>query len=77
MNDTTFIALALDAHRAAELRRDTETLVRRAARTAETTGMTDASAPVQGAAEASASRPHGLGALLHRSAARSTSVATR
>jgi hypothetical protein len=77
MNDTTFIALALDAHRAEQLRRDNETLVRRAARTAETTGMTDASAPVQGAAEASASRLHGLGALFHRPARRSTYVATR
>ena len=77
MNDTTFIALALDAHRAQQLRRDNETLVRRAERRAETTGTTDAPAPVQGAVGASASRPHGITALWHRAAHRSTTVATR
>ena len=68
MNDTTYLASALDAHRAADLRREVELLAQHAEHDADTVPST---APV------SAASIHHRSWWPHRAARRTTSVATR
>ncbi|MFE5410992.1 hypothetical protein [Microbacterium sp. NPDC056569] len=72
MNDTTFLASALDAHRAADLRREVELLAQHAEYEAETLP-----APAARHASAAASARSHRSWWPHRSARRSTFVATR
>ena len=71
MNDTTYFASVLDAHRAEDLRREVALLAQHAERDAESP-----SAPAARHASAAAS-VHRHSWWPHRSARRTTSVATR
>ena len=71
MNDTTYLASVLDAHRAEDLRREVELLAQHAEHDAETPSATAARR-----ASAAASTHH-RSWWPHRSARRTTSIATR
>ncbi|MFC8682106.1 hypothetical protein ACFT30_11330 [Microbacterium ureisolvens] len=76
MNDTTYVATMLDAHRAADLRRDVEILARRAERVTQDhrTSRTAVDAGAAAAASVHQGR-HPFG--WHRSSRRSSVAAAR
>ncbi len=73
MNDTTYLASILDAHRAAQLRRDVEILNLRAERDAEAGAETDRDAT----AAVAASVPTRRARRVHRPARRSSALVAR